>query len=482
MRRLALALAWPPALVAAVYLLVGRLGFYPTDEGLVLAYSYRILQGEVPHRDFISPRPLGSALLHLVDFVVPGPLFEVSRVISLCEYAAYGILFGWLIYALSPKRWSLAMAAGAAGSMLVNLNVFPIMAWYTVDGLLLIAAGFVLVRIGTERDSTRLIAAGFLVVGLAALTKQSFVPAAAFAWPLMWERLRGVRWPARVRWLIITGLLAATPSVIFITVISALGGLGDLQAQILGTDFTYGRALLSAWSPHHDLAELAPLVAATGLLTYWLEAARKSSRPRATLILSGRVVLTALVVAVPVAARLGASGSDWGYVVFWIACACWLVRAASSRTPEAVGLALIGCAWMSALSYGFAYPNLVCGSLGLYVVHGAWAGARWPSGMTLRAAPAIGAIALLAVTAYVFDGARVQDVYRDRPASQLTAELSSVSPAFGGIRTNPQTAAYLQQMADCVRRYPAHRVAILSENAGMYPALSLDNPFPIETS
>src|SRR5205823_6618447 len=86
-----------PVMVAAVYATVGRLGFYPTDEGLLQAYTYRILHGQVPHRDFISPRPLGSALLHIVDFAVPGPLFEVSRVIALCEYAGFAVAFAWLL-------------------------------------------------------------------------------------------------------------------------------------------------------------------------------------------------------------------------------------------------------------------------------------------------------------------------------------------------------------------------------------------------
>jgi hypothetical protein len=92
----------------------------------------------------------------------------------------------------------------------------------------------------------------------------------------------------------------------------------------------------------------------------------------------------------------------------------------------------------------------------------------------------VAAVLLLATTGWLFDMARQQDVYRDRPASQLTAGLSAVSPAFGDIRTNPQTAEYLSEMAQCVKRYPARYVAILPENAAMYPALSLDNPFPID--
>jgi len=73
--------------------------------------------GQVPHRDFTSPRPLGSALIHLLDFAVPGPLFEVSRIIALLQYTAYAILLAWLIFQISPWRWNLLAACGTAASV-----------------------------------------------------------------------------------------------------------------------------------------------------------------------------------------------------------------------------------------------------------------------------------------------------------------------------------------------------------------------------
>jgi hypothetical protein len=114
------------------------------------------------------------------------------------------------------------------------------------------------------------------------------------------------------------------------------------------------------------------------------------------------------------------------------------------------------------------------------MLHGAWSGYAFSARPMLNVAPAVAAVLLLATTAWLFDIARQQDVYRDRPASQLTASLSALSPAFGDIRTNPQTAEYLSQMEQCVKRYPARYVAVLPENAAMYPALSLTNPFPID--
>jgi hypothetical protein len=185
-------------------------------------------------------------------------------------------------------------------------------------------------------------------------------------------------------------------------------------------------------------------------------------------------------VVVPFITELGARGGDWAIHLFWMTAAVWVVNTAATRTRDVVGPMLLGCAWMSSLSYGYAVPDLVAGSLALYMLHRAWSGYEFSARLTVNIAPAVAAIVLLATTAWLFDMAREQHVYRDRPASQLTASLSGVSPAFGDIHTNPQTAEYLSEMVRCVNSYPARYVAILPENGAMYPALSLNNPFPID--
>lgn len=474
--RVGLALLWPPFFVAAVYVSIGRLGFFPTDEGLVLAYAYRILHGQVPHRDFVSPRPLGSGLLHLIDFAIPGPLFEVSRVITLCEYVAYAVLFAWLIYALAPWRWGVAMVAGCAWSVLMNMNIFPLFAWYTVDGLLFVAAGLVVVQAGVTRDSFRLIAVGFLLVGTAALTKQSFVPGPAIAWLLLLPRLMPMGWTERVKQLVLTGVLGAVPSLIFVAVIAAFGGFVQLRHQLLGGAVVFGEPMLAQWSPRHDLLWLGILVPGAVVLG----AVIASGQARRGLQLAARALLSALVIGVPLASQIGVSGSLWGDRLFWMAAFFWGARLFISKKWDGVGLVILGCAWMSSLSYGFPYPNFVAGGIGLYMLERAWSGFAIAEMRLPRALPAVAAIAALALTAAVFVPARRQAVYDDRPAAYLTADLANVSSAFGGILTNPSTQSYLAQMKSCIARYPARYVAVLPENAAMYPALGLDNPFPID--
>jgi hypothetical protein len=165
----------------------------------------------------------------------------------------------------------------------------------------------------------------------------------------------------------------------------------------------------------------------------------------------------------------------WGLALGWIGLATLFGRVASARR-ESVGPALLALAWMTSLSWGNPTPNLVAGSLALWIVdrHARELAGRASALRWLRAT----AVAAFVAVAVLSLHARRTHPYYDRPARELTAGLRDVAPGFGGIRTNPTTAAYLRTLRRCVERYPARSVAILPDNAALYPLLDLDNPFP----
>ena len=477
--RPAAALAWPAVLAIWIYAWFGRLGFYPTDEGLLQSYTYRILLGQVPHRDFISPRPIGSAVLHLLDFAIPGPLFEVGRALALCEYTAAAILLAWLVRGVAPWRWEWATALGATGAVLVNMNIFPLMSWYTVDGILLVAAGLVAVQAGVRSHRPWVFILGFAALGAAATTKQSFVPAPLLGWLLLlpWLRSRG-SWPARTRWLAITGVVAGLPGVALLTAIFLLGGAGAMVTQLTSGSLVYGRPLVDVWSAHTVLVAV-PVALEVALLTLL-----HASLPRRSAVLSvgAQVGLSVIAIAVPLLAGLGTREPAWGLATTWMAIVMVGATSLRARSIDVPGVALVGLAWMSMLSWGYPLPNLVGGSLLFYVLARTWTSVPGAPGRTrlTRGALATGALAVLVVVGQQFALARSTVVYGDLSAPQLVSNLGDVAPAWGGIRTGPRTFEYIDQVASCSRRYPASREAVLPQNAGIYPALSLRNPFPID--
>lgn len=66
-------------LASVAHLLFSPLGFNPTDDGFVLAMSRRLLEGEVPHRDFISIRPVASAVFHKPLVALGGAVTQLAR-------------------------------------------------------------------------------------------------------------------------------------------------------------------------------------------------------------------------------------------------------------------------------------------------------------------------------------------------------------------------------------------------------------------
>ncbi|HEX6476011.1 MAG TPA: hypothetical protein VF005_01960, partial [Acidimicrobiales bacterium] len=299
------------ALTAGVFAVAGRLGFNPTDDGYILAESYRILHGEVPHLDFISPRPVGSPIIHLLDFTLPLPLMTASRLVTTAELVATAVLVGWLVIGRSPARWRAWEGVAVAASALVSIHGFPLMDWHTIDGLLLVALGFVLVQY------PRTTAAGFIALGAALVVKQSFFLAPLIGVAMVTARTAPVeRFATAVRSL----LWAAVPGALYVIAISAFGAFPSFVDQITGARPIYGRDLIDQMLTGGAIARSAVVV----LLLVAVVATESRPRPRPWIGTGLRVALTALVVGTALQQHLQLYGT-WadqleaiaGVVVLW---------------------------------------------------------------------------------------------------------------------------------------------------------------------
>src|SRR4030042_3917580 len=84
------------------HFLYSSLGYNPTDDGFILAYGRRLLEGQIPHKDFISIRPSGSAFLHLPEVAFGGDYtFWISRLVFWFQQAIIAICFIKIISILS---------------------------------------------------------------------------------------------------------------------------------------------------------------------------------------------------------------------------------------------------------------------------------------------------------------------------------------------------------------------------------------------
>jgi hypothetical protein len=479
------------ALSLAVVARIGRFGFNPTDQGFILAQSWRILHGEVPHADIISVRPLGSAILHVVDFALPGPLMLSSSFVTMVELAVATIALAAFLTGLSPLRWGPLRVGLVAAAVLTNLNTFPVMAWHTIDGIFLTATGLWALDSGLRSGSPWWRRLGLVLLGFAVIVKQSY----AFTVPigmvilllhpavLIRDKSWWLRKIADLLW------LGAAP-LLYFGVVAANGGLPAAVSQLTGGMQTWGENLYRFWSNDFatvttDLREYILVAAAGAVAIVVLSSARQRlGTPGRWLRVAAACGIAAVVLAAVIKGGFSHGAADWAIIVLWVFLVATTMHGVLRRRLPWRQPLVAALAWMASLSWGYPFPSLLAGTMLLGTLDMlVEALAEIPKPDFRRYAKPIGAVAGAVV--FLFAGLQLTAAhdrapYADLPQGELTADLGSVAGAMRGVRTNESVYTYVSQIRDCLARYPAANVAILPHNAFIYPVFGLHNPFPMD--
>lgn len=472
------------AITYAIY--VSPIGFNATDDGFILSQSARLLNGEVPHLDFVSPRPVGSALIHMPTLLLPGSTLMISRWVVLIEMGVASIaqvlilvrVFGF------PKA-SYWVACIAVGAFVINLHSFPLMAWHTIDGVLLVSVGALIVLLGSRNASQRAVMLGALIAGVSVVTKQSFAPVVllipAFSIGLAPSGLRAKA--------LVASWAVALPSLAYLAWCWLSGA--DVK-QLLAGGQTPGlrsmivadrRALLVA-----VLFLIAPLLAVfspRGLFMRWIHGR------------SGLLALSATQVILVVWLLLALKrnglvlGGQWSWTAMWLAIASLAVVTALSgpRMIPAVAIPIIGV--MASLSWGYAQPSLVAGSMAVLVGMasvGVWAEtirhfrSNTVTQLSFMALPFVRffAVALFCAALLISYGVRTRIVYRDLPSHAQISDLGQTSNNLSMVTSNPQMAEVLRQVRACLAAYPTERMAVVPDGAIIPRLFGKTNPLPVD--
>ncbi len=155
-----------------------------------MAYSRRILEGEIPHKDFISIRPVLSPIIHL-PILIAGKqnVLIFSRFIVWLELSF--ISWCWIIIIerfLKLKLTVLYKIIIALITFFISVNSFQIMAWHTIDGLVLITTGLLLYT--SSKNNWKNLS--IFIISCSYLCKQSFifVPPAILLISDDWKKIR----------------------------------------------------------------------------------------------------------------------------------------------------------------------------------------------------------------------------------------------------------------------------------------------------
>ncbi len=172
--------------LALIYLLPSTRGdVSPMDEGVVVAYAARVLDGAVPHRDFLTVYGPGNIWIVAAAFALVGESVGVERAVGL----AYRLLLVLALFLLSYRIAGLGAALLAALLAIAMLGAEQVWAYATYGALAFGLLGLALTAFATEAHSRWQTAAnvvGGALCGAAVLVRFDFVvPVLLAALPLL---------------------------------------------------------------------------------------------------------------------------------------------------------------------------------------------------------------------------------------------------------------------------------------------------------
>src|SRR5215210_1338052 len=448
------------------HLLFSWSGFAPVDDGFTLAYSRRILEGQVPHRDFIIIRPFISPLLHTPSVFFGGEYtYWISRFFVWFQFAC--ISWAWVCIvdrAFDNPFNNLTKLFIALVSFAASVHYFVLTPWHTVDGLFLASIG-VWILLTQEHKGGRI--AGYLLISTAYLCKQSFLFMAPFSVLLLGD------WREKKYWLTI-----ALPAVSYCAYLVVTGSFSEAVIQLTSQSGIVSTGVLS----YLNFGTLLGVLAGYGSM-FLLNAsaapllrARRGPRYAGASIL---MVIPAFFIAVGLY-RGSLAVVSFGVFGIVLGVALYCISNVAMRDESRIPVVLIALllAWSASLSVGYNFPTLLLGPLFTILAAFTYSTRASLDPRFLRTTLVIvGAAVLLS-----FGVARPYYIYREQPSSGLTASLDGVLPGGRLIYTNPKTYAFLVDLNNATDEVSARdrQYAIIPDVPGYWVQTKQTNPLLVD--
>ena len=444
------------------------LGFNPTDDGFNLAYSRRILEGQVPHRDFIIIRPFLSPLLH-VPFVLWGGDFTywISRFFVWFQLAC--IVWIWVSLIEKGLKQTLGLVEKICIALIAfaaSAHTFPIMAWHTIDGLFLLSIGLLLCD--TDKPTHKLI--GYFLISTAYLCKQSFI----FGAPLTLLVLRD--WRSIKYWLAIL-----FPGLLYVFFLLFTNALPDAIAQLTSQKGFLSVGLIAYLNRELLLGVLA------GYFAAYLIAANTSSIvlfSKDTKKWLGLLLLSLLpLLGITMTFVIGKGFLSWSFGLFGLVLGIvgYPLREITRQRPDKfrIGLLVLITAWNASLSIGYNFPALFSGPLLAWLL-------MYTYIEILRIVSKkvyIGALVILTVVfLQSFWWVRMNNIYREQAAPNLASALDGTLDGGKWIRTNQNTYEFMADLKQttAIASRLGKTYAIIPDCPGYWVKSEMVNPLPID--
>ncbi|HOY39599.1 MAG: hypothetical protein KBB11_11345 [Bacteroidales bacterium] len=464
-------------------------GFNPTDDGVVLAQSYRLLQGEIPHLDFISIRPVFSGVMHSIHFFSPLPLLDSARWFVVLQFFIIAMAVTSIVITLSGRSFSVItvffLQLFLFTAEILNYNLFP---WTTLDAVFLSTIGMWIYLAGYNKNHFLKNALAVLLFTLAAISRQNFLLPAVFVSFLVFRRYF---WEQRI----IKGLLVIgigwLPVTLYFAMLVAYSALPEFGTQLSGRTELLQTGVLQYvkqwfYSPIMFMHLLIYVLVAMHIIwgkrkQFFGNVIRKYYQGFA--LIAGVWIVFMLVLHF---SRTETNIIMLPFELFWLLIdlllVLWVVRKPNETLLSFIIITLL-IAYTSSISLGDNSPVFAVGMLAgasLLLIHNMSDDNGLFYGNRKLFRFAFISVSILIFVLGVFSQKSVN--YRDRGAKQLVYELNNVRPAFGSVRTNAITGAYYKELGNIFDTLPGaiNHCVVLPHDAMFYPVFETRNPLPLD--
>lgn len=447
------------------------MGFNPTDDGFTLAYSRRILDGQVPHRDFIIIRPALSPIIHIPIILLEGEkVIWFSRLFVWVEIAC--ISWFWILILDKISNIRLITSEKICFALLIfafNIHDFPIMAWHTIDGILFITLGIFLVL-----QNNKLI--GYFLIALSYLCKQNFL----FVGPCLLIILGDWKDRKYLYSIIMPGFLYVLVMLVYNAFPDVLIQLTS-QKSFLSVGFvTYFKNWLLYFG----------LIIGYCIFHFFLqdfsvgESTQKSINGVRKFFISCFVLVIFFALCMILGSIIKISAMYYlSFLLFGIVIgytSCYVIKSLKFRKQDYelnIALVILLIGWSVSLSLGYNTPALVSGIFIVFLIIKPY--------KILKEHNCFYLPELILLTLFVFSTfsfSRSEKIYRDQSSSNLTYRIDNVFPCGTNIYTNINTYNYLLDLHTVISKVKKDGLlyAIIPDNSGYWICSSQSNPLPID--
>jgi len=439
-------------------------GFNPTDDGLFLSASKRIINGEIPHLDFISVRPAGSALLHIIEVLYAGDhLYYITRLLVWFQFSA--ISFFWMeiikkVCLLKSKYFFDIIVITI--SIMFCSHTFPIMSNPTIDGIFFCSLGIYFITYNNYKLKTL----GYFLLGCSLLFKQSFlfVP---FLVLLIFDDYKNLKF------IFVTSIA----SIIYLLALVSLGAVSDFMIQISSVDASIVQiGIISFFTNKYIYLGIFIAV----LLSIFKNTNKISYNTKLVLLYFFTIIISMALYQIE--QKIGSSGIFWivSFILLGISMGLLIIDLMLSsnfqKNTIKIMLLVYIISWSVTLSKGYSTPALFSGVLFISVV--SFLGASYPLASNNK--EKIFTFILLILFIGIYDYSRKNYVYRDRPSKELTFKLNNILPGGNNILTNKDTFLVIKEIKTLTKKYNNEKIAIIPDYPGYWAASEINNPLPAD--